>query len=174
MIGSVISRQLTISRSDRIPWTILLRSDHDPGDPARYVDRCWIRNFITTIGHFISHITIVKIHKLPGNIYWNMVCLVSTVCTFSMTLIKNTYLSIMECLESRYGVEGCISPKHDSLKINHFSHSPKSDVIDDAIVIRAVACGLKFAIETNWTCCSNLQLSNMAIRYSLRLWKNRK
>ena len=31
VIGSVISRQLTISRSDRIPQMILLRSDHDPG-----------------------------------------------------------------------------------------------------------------------------------------------
>ena len=31
VIGSLISRQLTISRSDRIPRTILLRSDHDPG-----------------------------------------------------------------------------------------------------------------------------------------------
>ena len=31
VIGSVISRQITISRSDRIPRTILLRSDHDPG-----------------------------------------------------------------------------------------------------------------------------------------------
>ena len=50
---------------NRISRTI----DHDPGDPARYVDRCWIRNFITTIDHFISDITIVKIHKLPGNIY---------------------------------------------------------------------------------------------------------
>ena len=97
VIGSLISRQLTISRSDRIPRTILLRSDHDPGDPARYVDRCWIRNFITTIGHFISDITIVKIHKLPGNIYWNMVCPVSTVCIFSMTLITYIYLSNMVC-----------------------------------------------------------------------------
>ena len=31
VIGSVISRQITISRSDRIPRTILLRLDHDPG-----------------------------------------------------------------------------------------------------------------------------------------------
>ena len=30
VIGSLISRQLTISRSDRIPQTILLRSDHEP------------------------------------------------------------------------------------------------------------------------------------------------
>ena len=97
MIGSPISRQLTISGSDRIPQTILLRSDHDPGDPARYVDRCWIRNFVTAIDHFISNITIVKIHKLPGNIYWNMVCLVSTVCIFSMTSIPYTYLSNMAC-----------------------------------------------------------------------------
>ena len=36
VIGSLISRQLSISRSDRIPRTILLRSDHDPGDPASY------------------------------------------------------------------------------------------------------------------------------------------
>ena len=76
---------------------ILLRSDHDPGDPARYVDRCWIRNFNTTIGHFISNITIVEIHKLLGNIYWNMVCLVSTVCILSMTLITYTYLLNMAC-----------------------------------------------------------------------------
>ena len=31
VIGSLISRQLTISRSERIRRTILLRSDHDPG-----------------------------------------------------------------------------------------------------------------------------------------------
>ena len=31
VIGSLISRPLTISRSDRIPRTILLWSDHDPG-----------------------------------------------------------------------------------------------------------------------------------------------
>ena len=31
VIRSVISRQLTISRSDRIPGMILLRLDHDPG-----------------------------------------------------------------------------------------------------------------------------------------------
>ena len=68
------------------------------GDPARYVDRCWIRNFNTTIGHFISNITIVEIHKLPGNIYWNMVCLVSTVCILSMTLITYTFLLNMACL----------------------------------------------------------------------------
>ena len=61
--------------------------------PARYVDRCWIRNFNTTIGHFISNITIVKFHKLPGNI----VCLVSTVCIFSMTLITYTHLSNIAC-----------------------------------------------------------------------------
>ena len=97
VIGSLISCQLRISRSNRIPRTILLRSDRDPGDPARYVDRCWIRNFITAIGHFISNITIVKIHKLLGNIYWNMVCLVSTVCIVSMTLITYTYLSNMAC-----------------------------------------------------------------------------
>ena len=41
----------------------------------------------------------------------------------------------LECLESRYGGEGCISSKYDSLKINHFSHAPKSDVIDDPIEI---------------------------------------
>ena len=97
VIGSLNSRQLTISRCDRMPRTILLRSDHDPGDPARYVDRCWIRNFITTIDHFISNTTIVEIYKLPGNIYWNMVCLVSTICIFSMTLITYTYLSNMAC-----------------------------------------------------------------------------
>ena len=96
-IGSLISLQITISWSDPIPWTILFPSDHDPGDPACYVDRCWIRYFITTIDHFISNITIVKIYKLPGNIYWNMVCLVSTVCIFSMTLITYTYLSNMAC-----------------------------------------------------------------------------
>ena len=89
MIGSLISRQLTIW--DQIPRTILLRSDHDPGDPASYVDRCWIRNFIPTVHHFISNITFVKIYNLLGNIYWNMNCLVSTVCIFSMTLITYTY-----------------------------------------------------------------------------------
>ena len=66
-------------------------------DPARYVDRCWIRNFNTIIGRFISNITIVEIHKLPKNIYWNMVCLVSTVCILSMTLITHTYLLNMAC-----------------------------------------------------------------------------
>ena len=95
VIGSLIYRQLTISRSDRIPRTILPRSDHDPGDSARYVDRCWIRNVITTIGNFISNITIVNIYKLTRYIYWNLVCLVSTVCIFSMTLITYTYLSNM-------------------------------------------------------------------------------
>ena len=40
VIGSVMPHQLTISRSDRIPRTILLRSDHDRSDLARYVDRC--------------------------------------------------------------------------------------------------------------------------------------
>ena len=34
MIGTVISHQLTISWSNRIPQTILLRLDYDPGDPA--------------------------------------------------------------------------------------------------------------------------------------------
>ena len=97
VIGSLISRQLTISRSDRIPRTILLRSDHDPGDPARYVNPCWIRNFIPTIDHFVSNITIVEMYKLLGNIYWNVNCLVSTVCIFSMTLITCTYLSNMAC-----------------------------------------------------------------------------
>ena len=97
VIGSLISRQLAISRSDQIPQSILLRSDHDPGDPAHYGDRCWIRNFNTTIGHFISNISIVKFHKLPGNIYWIIVCLVSTICIFSMTLITNTYLSNIAC-----------------------------------------------------------------------------
>ena len=52
---------------------------------------------------------------------------------------------------------------YDSLKTNHFSHSPKSDVIDDATVIRAVA--QLFAIEintimpSNWTSRSIVQLS---------------
>ena len=68
-----------------------------PSDPARYVDRCCIRNFITTVGHFISNITIVKIQKLQGKIYWKMISLVSTVCIFSMTLITYTYLSNMAC-----------------------------------------------------------------------------
>ena len=48
----------------------------------------------------------------------------------------------LERLESRYGVEGCISSKCDSLKINHFSHAPKSDFTDDLMVIKAIACGL--------------------------------
>ena len=74
-------------------WSVAQQRDSSPG----YVDRCWIRNFITTIGHFISNITIVKVHKLPGSIYWNMVCLLSTVCIFSMTLIAYTYLSNMAC-----------------------------------------------------------------------------
>ena len=73
----LLVRQLTISRSDRIPRTILCRSDHDPGDPARYVDRCWIRNFSTTIGHFISNITIFKStnyrETLTGT--WSALCL---------------------------------------------------------------------------------------------------
>ena len=68
VIGSLIYRQLAISRSDRIPQSILL-----------------------------SNITIVKFHKLPGNIYWNIVRLVSTVCIFSMTLITYTYLSNIAC-----------------------------------------------------------------------------
>ena len=50
-----------------------------------------------SFGHFISNITIVKINKLPGIIYWNMISLVSTVCIFSMTLITYTYLSNMAC-----------------------------------------------------------------------------
>ena len=40
VIGSVISRQLMITRSNRISRTIVLRSDHDPSDPACYVDPC--------------------------------------------------------------------------------------------------------------------------------------
>ena len=48
----------------------------------------------------------------------------------------------LERLESRYGVEGCISSKCDSLKINYFSHAHKSNVIDDLMVIKAIACGL--------------------------------
>ena len=62
VIESVTSRQLTISRSTdslRIPTTILLRSDHDPSDLARYVDWCWVRYFITAAGYFISNIAIV-------------------------------------------------------------------------------------------------------------------
>ena len=91
LIGSLISRQFAISRSGRIPRTVLLRSDHDPGDPARYVDWCWIRYFIRSIGRFISNITLPKIHKLPGNIYWNMICLVSTACIFTYTYIIHTH-----------------------------------------------------------------------------------
>ena len=74
-----------------------LRSHDDPGDPARYVNRCWIRHMITTIDYFINNIAIVKIHKLPGNIYWNLVYLVRTVCIFSKMLVKYTYLSNMAC-----------------------------------------------------------------------------
>ena len=37
-----------------------LQSDHDPSDTARYADQCGIRNFITTIGHFITNTVIVK------------------------------------------------------------------------------------------------------------------
>ena len=48
----------------------------------------------------------------------------------------------LESLKSRYDVEWCISSKYNSLKINHFSHVPKSDVIDETMVIRAVVCGL--------------------------------
>ena len=112
VIGSLISR------SDRIPRTILLRSDHDPGGPARYWDRRWIRNFITTIGHFISNFTIVEIHKLPGNIYWNMVCHVWTVCIFSMTLNTYTYLSNMACPNcvASWANTGCVHRTgHDAL-----------------------------------------------------------
>ena len=71
---------------NRIPWRILLRSDHDPGDPARYVDWCWIRNFITTIGHFISNITIVKVHKLRGSKYGmsKPCCIVSKHCVHAL------------------------------------------------------------------------------------------
>ena len=49
-------------------------------------------------------------------------------------------------------VSNGISSNYDSLKTNHFSHSPKSDVIDDAMVIRAVACGF---IEINTSMPSN-------------------
>ena len=44
-----------------------------------------------------AYITTVKVHKIPRNTYWNMVCLVSTVCIFSMTLFTYTYLSNMAC-----------------------------------------------------------------------------
>ena len=91
---SLISRQLTIDRSDQIPRIILLWSNHDPSDPARHVDQCWIRNLITTIGHFISNITIVKIHKLQETLLEHGF-LVPVVCIFSMTSITDTYLSNM-------------------------------------------------------------------------------
>ena len=97
VIGSIISHQLMISQSYQIPQTILLWLNHDPDDPACYVDRCWIRYFITTVGYFTSHISIVRIHKLPGNIHKNMFCLVSTVCIYSKTLTTYTYLSNMAC-----------------------------------------------------------------------------
>ena len=68
-----------------------------------------------------------------------------------------------------------------ALKTNQFSHSPKSDVIDDAMVIRAIACGfIDFATEintimpSNWTSRSIVQLSYMATKRSLRLFANRK
>ena len=84
-----------------------IRSD-STNDPASIGSWSWAillatwigvrsENIITTIGHFISNITTVKVHKLPGNTYWNMVCLVSTVCIFSMTLFTYTYLSNMAC-----------------------------------------------------------------------------
>ena len=41
----------------------------DPSDTACYVDRCWIRNFITTIDYFCSNVVTVTIHNLPGNIH---------------------------------------------------------------------------------------------------------
>ena len=138
VIGSLISRQLTISRSDRIPRRILLRSDHDPGDPACYVDRCWIRNFITTIDHFISNITIVKIYKLPGNIYWNMVCLVSTVCIFSMMLITYTYLSNMACLNRVVSWENTVCVHwtcHDALASALINDVPTPTIVTSWIDI---------------------------------------
>ena len=49
-----ISRQLTIFQSNQIPQMILLGSDHDTGEPARYMDLCWIRNFIRTVLSVIS------------------------------------------------------------------------------------------------------------------------
>ena len=104
--------------------------------PARYVDRCWIRNFITTIGHFISNITIVKIHKLPGNIYWNMVCLVSTVCIFSITLITYTYIvkngmSKPCCIVRKHCVRALNWPWRSSIGTHKWRrHTSHCDVIN--------------------------------------------
>ena len=44
VIGSVISRQLTISRSDRVP-----RSHYDPGDPARHVDQNFNKKLVVSL-----------------------------------------------------------------------------------------------------------------------------
>ena len=47
--------------------------------PAHYIDRCWIRNVITTIGYSISNTAILTIPKLPRNIHLNMFRLYVTV-----------------------------------------------------------------------------------------------
>ena len=162
MIGSLISLQLTISRSDLIPRTILLRSDHDPGDLARYVDRCWIRNFITTIDHFISNIIIVEIYKLPGNICWNIVCLVSTVCIFSMALITYTYLSNMACPNRvvSWATTVCVHwTGHDALEsavINDVATPPIVtswiDIISLTIFIQSRARNFNSKFPSEWLC----------------------
>ena len=112
ILGPIPETIRSLWKSDRITnfssaHDFSIRSD-STNDPASIGSWSWAillatwigvrsENIITTIGHFISNITTVKVHKLPGNTYWNMVCLVSTVCIFSMTLFTYTYLSNMAC-----------------------------------------------------------------------------
>ena len=100
VIGSLISRQLTISRSgsDSTNAPAPIRSWSSAILLATWIG---VGSETSTQQLVILSVifTLVEIHKLPGNIYWNMACLVSTVCILSVTLITYTYtyLLIMAC-----------------------------------------------------------------------------
>ena len=99
----LFQKSLFITRSNQI--LVIPRSDSINGPVpigsrsqwSCYVDRCWIRNFVTTIGYFISNIAIVTIRKVSGNIHNNMFSLVLIACIYSKKLTTYTCLSNMAC-----------------------------------------------------------------------------
>ena len=97
VIRSVISRQLMISGSDWIPWTILFWSDHDPGDPARYMDQCWTENSSEQLV-ILSAIS-PKSESTNYQETFTRTCsvLCEQYCRYSMMLTTYTYLSNMAC-----------------------------------------------------------------------------
>ena len=95
----LITLSFQFSRSDLIPSTILLRSNHDPGDPAYHTDRRWIRNFILSFAYLISNIALVTVYKLSENILGKKAVLreqLVGICN-SVKLTTRTYLSNMAC-----------------------------------------------------------------------------